>query len=66
MQEGLYRGGLVPYDYKLKHLGRTNKKNQQVRDLVVDEEEATFVKEIFDLLINHSYGTNLVAQYLNQ
>ena len=66
VQEGQYRGGHVPYGYKLEHQGRTNKKNQQVRDLVVDEDEATIVKEIFDLLTNHGYGTNRVAQYLNE
>ena len=27
------------YGYKLEHQGRTNKKNQQVRDLVIDETE---------------------------
>lgn len=37
-----------------------------MRDLVVDEDEATIVKEIFDLLTNHGYGTNRVAQYLNE
>ena len=66
VQEGQYRGGHLPYGYKLEHQGRTNKKNQQVRDLVVDEDEATIVKEIFDLLTNHGYGTNRVAQYLNE
>ena len=53
------------YGYKLEHQGRTNKKNQQVRDLVIDEDEAIIVREIFDLLTNHGYGTNRVAQYLN-
>ena len=65
VQKGLYRGGHVPYGYKLEHQGRTNKKNQQVRDLVIDEDEAIIVREIFDLLTNHGYGTNRVAQYLN-
>lgn len=65
VQEGQYRGGHIPFGYKLEHQGRTNKKNQQVRDLVIDEDEATIVREIFDLLTNHGYGTNRVAQYLN-
>lgn len=66
VQEGIYRGGHIPYGYKLEHQGRTNKKNQAVRDLVVDEDEAAVVREIFDLLTNHGYGTNRVAQYLNE
>ena len=65
VQEGQYRGGLLPFGYKLEHQGRTNKKNQLVRDLVIDEDEAKIVREIFDLLTNHGYGTNRVAQYLN-
>lgn len=65
VQEGLYRGGLVPFGYRLEHLGRTNKKNQPVRDLVVDEDEAVIVRQIFNLLANEGYGTNRVAQYLN-
>ncbi|MBR3017296.1 MAG: recombinase family protein [Clostridia bacterium] len=66
VQEGQYRGGNLPYGYKLEHQGRTNKKNQPVRDLMIDENEAKIVKEIFDLLTNHGYGTNRVAQYLNE
>lgn len=65
VQDGQYRGGNVPYGYKLEHQGRTNKKNQEVRDLMIDEDEAAVVREIFDLLTNHGYGTNQVAQHLN-
>lgn len=65
VQDGQYRGGNLPFGYKLEHQGRTNKKNQEVRDLMIDEDEATVVREIFDLLTNHGYGTNRVAQYLN-
>ena len=65
VQEGQYRGGNLPYGYKLEHQGRTNKKNQPIRDLMIDEDEARIVREIFDLLTNHGYGTNRVAQYLN-
>ena len=32
---------------------------------MIDEDEARIVREIFDLLTNHGYGTNRVAQYLN-
>ena len=65
VEDGQYRGGYVPYGYKLEHQGRTNKKNQEVRDLMIDENEAAIVREIFDLLTNHGYGTNRVAQHLN-
>ena len=52
IQEGLYRGGLVPFGYRLEHLGRTNKKNQPVRDLVIDETESAIVKEIYYKIIS--------------
>ena len=64
--EGQWRGGLVAYGYRLEYLGRTNKKNQPVRDLVIDEEEAKVVKKIYSLLSDEGYGTNRVANYLNE
>ena len=65
IQEGQWRGGLVPYGYRLEFQGRTNKKNKPVRDLMIDEEEGKVVREIFHLLTEEGYGTNRVAQYLN-
>ena len=41
VMDGQWRGGLVPYGYRLEFLGRTNKKNQLVRDLVIDEAESS-------------------------
>ncbi len=66
VMEGQWRGGLVAYGYRLEYLGRTNKKNQPVRDLVIDEEEAKVVKKIYSLLSDEGYGTNRVANYLNE
>ena len=63
--DGEYRGGLVPYGYRLEQLGRVNKKNKPVPDLVVDEDEAAIVREIFHLLVDKGYGTVRVANYLN-
>ena len=65
VQEGVYRGGLIPYGYKLVDKGRMNKRNKPVKDMVIDEDEAKIVKEIFHLLVEEGYGTNWVAQYLN-
>ena len=66
VQEGQWRGGYVAYGYRLEQLGRTNKKNQPVPDLVIDEDEAKIVREIFRLLSDEGYGTNRVANYLNE
>ena len=65
VQEGQWRGGYLAFGYRLEYLGRTNKKNQPVRDLVIDEAEAAVVREIYHLLTEEGYGTNRVAQYLN-
>ena len=50
VQEGQWRGGYLAFGYRLEYLGRTNKKNQPVRDLVIDEAEAAVVREIYHLL----------------
>ena len=65
VQEGIYRGGLIPYGYKLVDKGRMNKRNKPVKDLIIDEGEAKIVREIFHLLVEEGYGTNRVAQRLN-
>ena len=65
IQEGLYRGGLVPFGYRLEHQGRVNKKNQPVRDLVIDEHESVIVKEIFQKIASEGWGTNRIANWLN-
>ena len=46
VQDGQWRGGLVAYGYRLEFQGRTNKKGQPVRDLLIDEEEAAVVRDI--------------------
>ena len=45
--EGHYTGGTVAFGYKRVRLGRVNKKNQEVCDLVIDEAEAEIVRLIF-------------------
>ena len=45
--EGHYTGGTVAFGYKRVRLGRVNKKNQEVCDLVIDEAEAAIVRQIF-------------------
>lgn len=66
VQDGQYRGGLVPYGYHLEFLGRVNKKNQPVRDLVVDADESEIARQIFHLIADEGYGTNRVANWLNE
>lgn len=65
IQDGLYRGGLVPFGYHLEYLGRTNKKNQPVQDFVIDETESKIVKEIYYKIISEGWGANRIANWLN-
>ncbi len=66
IQDGQWRGGLLAYGYHLVQKGRTNKKNQPVPDLEIDEDEAKVVREIYHLIVKEGYGTNRVARYLNE
>ena len=46
-ESGLYTGGTLPYGYRLENKGRTNKRNKEVGDLVIDETAAEIVRLIF-------------------
>ena len=65
VQDGQWRGGLVPYGYRLAQHGRMNKKGQPVPDLEIDPQESAVVQQIFSLICNEGFGTNRVAQWLN-
>ena len=64
--DGLWRGGLAPYGYKLVLNGRIGKKNRQLYDLEIDEIQGPIVKELFDLIVDQGYGTLRAANYLNE
>lgn len=65
VKDGFFRGGRYPYGYKLEYMGRLNKKNQPVHDLVINTTEAETVRLIFDLIGEYHYSTRHVATYLN-
>jgi len=64
IQDGHFRGGTVPFGYKLEHKGRISKKGFPLGDLVVNEQEAAVVKTIFDRYVNHGFGTHRICGYL--
>ena len=64
VQDGLFRGGTVPFGYRLEHNGRMSKKGYPLGDLAVNEQEAAIVKTIFDRYVNHGYGTQRITSYL--
>ena len=63
-QDGIYRGGSVPFGYKLEHKGRVSKKGHPIGDLTINEQEAAVVRTIFDLYVNRGYGTHRICGYL--
>ena len=63
-QEGHFTGGGIPFGYRLEYTGRTNKRNQDVGDLVVDPDEAEIVKLIFQKYLCEGYGAQRLCRYL--
>lgn len=66
VEEGVWRGGIKPYGYKLVHTGRIGKKNRQLLDLAIDETESAIVRDIFDAFCHRGMGIHRLANYLNE
>lgn len=66
VKEGRFRGGTVPYGYRLEKTGKFNKHNKEIRYLVIDDTEAQVVQTMFDLCVSYGYGRNRIASYLNE
>lgn len=64
VQEGRFRGGGVPYGYQLVKNGRLGKKNKELFDLVVEQEESAVVQRIFDLADQCGYGGRRISTEL--
>ncbi len=62
---GFYTGGLVPYGFDAKRIGRVNKKDQPVKDLVINELEAGIVEFMFRAIVDLGHGTPTIANALN-
>ena len=64
VQDGRFRGGGVPYGYRIERQGRVNKRNHEVYEIMVDEYEAGVVRTIFDMYVNKGYGTQTLSRLL--
>jgi hypothetical protein len=64
IKDGHFRGGTVPFGYKLEYNGRVNKKGFPLGDLAINEQEAVVVRTIFDRYVNHGFGTHRICGYL--
>ena len=65
VSSGHYIGGFIPYGYRAVYKGRVNKRNQPVRDLEIDSEEAEWVREIFEKVAREGASGYAMARILN-
>ena len=66
VSSGHYAGGFVPYGYRAVNKGRVNKRDQPVKDLEVDPEEAAWVREVFEKVANEGASGYAMARMLNE
>lgn len=64
--DGIWRGGNCPFGYKLVHRGRIGKKNRQLYDLEIDEQNGPIIQEIFELYGKAGFGALKICNHLNQ
>ena len=65
VSSGHYTGGFVCYGYQLVDQGRRNKRDKPVMDLVVNEEEAAWVRELFYKVVHEGASGYSLAEMLN-
>lgn len=65
-EAGLYTGGSIPFGYRLVKKGRLNKKNREVFDIEIDEDEAKIVRLIFQKYVHEGYGAQRLCRYLHE
>ena len=65
-EAGFYTGGSISFGYRLVKGGRTNKRNREVFDLEMDEEEAEIVRLIFHKYVHEGYGAQRLCRFLHE
>lgn len=65
-KEGKFTGGTVPFGYRLEYRGRLNKRNKEVGDLTVDQNEAEIVQLIFQKYVYEGYGLQRLGHFLTE
>lgn len=66
VSSGHYAGGFVPYGYRAVNKGRVNKRDQPVKDLEIDPEEAAWVREVFEKVAKEGASGYAMARMLNE
>lgn len=65
VREGRFRGGSVPYGYRLVPSGILNKEKHEVYKLEIDEDEARVVRMMFNLCVGSGYGRCKIANMIS-
>ena len=65
VSSGHCTGGFVCYGYQLADQGRRNKRDKPVMDLIVNEEEAAWVRELFYKVVHEGASGYALAEMLN-
>lgn len=66
VQEGLHRGGITPFGYRLESNGKYNKKGHPLHQMSIDPYQSQIIREIFSKTCDEGYGTHRLANYLNE
>ena len=66
VSSGHFAGGFVPYGYRAVNKGRVNKRDQPVKDLEINPDEAEWVREVFTKVAEEGASGYAMAQMLNQ
>lgn len=66
VEDGIFRGGGIPYGYRSVDSGKFNKKGKVLLKLVIHEEESLVVQRMFRLVLDEGYGQLRIAKLLNE
>lgn len=66
VEDGVFRGGGIPYGYRGIPSGLKNKKGKELLAIVPHEEESEVVQRIFQLAYEEGYGQLRIAKLLNE
>lgn len=62
--QGIYRGGTVPFGYKLVPSGKFNRRGKELLKVIVDMKNEGAVRYIFDYVC-HGFSNSEIAEFLN-
>ncbi len=66
VKKGEFVGGCAPLGYDLVPTGEINAHGRIARKLVINEEKAKLVRQIYNYALNYGYGSFKIAKVLNE